>query len=67
LFYPEKGRLLAEKDVIFEDGKTVRRLMKVEIERRVGSVLVDEPNGPLSMQVTRIGRFFQVLKVHNCR
>jgi hypothetical protein len=46
LFYPKKGKLQAEKDVIFEDGKTVRRARKVEIDLSTGSVLVDGTPSP---------------------
>jgi len=41
LFYPKEGKLLAEKDLLFEDGKTVRRPKKLEIDLNTGSVLVD--------------------------
>src|SRR5262249_2017635 len=41
LFYPKRGKLLAEQDLLFEDGKTVRRPKKVEIDLIKNSVLVD--------------------------
>jgi len=41
IFYPKRRRLVAEQDLLFEDGKNVLRCAKVEIDLVTGSVLID--------------------------
>src|SRR5262245_54814473 len=40
-FYPKRGKLLAEQDLLFEDGNTARRGKKLELDLNTGSALLD--------------------------